>query len=304
MDRQSALRDNDTGDSSCGSGTDLTAFYYVATPDELFMMQRVADDNAREANFDFHIDSSTPEGTRRYILGVHGLESELFDKETGELLGRPSAVANEVVEARIRWSMLASPHLVTISPVTTGIPCDVFSTSVFIAVPSPTPTAIPTPTAVPPPTAMPTPVPTPTPIATATPVPTATLDLTPTPAPTPTATTMSAAAALTITLVLADLNGSGQSGTATLIPLGDQIQVVLDLSSGGKRSELVHIHSGQCGDKLRGVNYLLNSFVGGSGLSTTTVETSLDEVQDGDHAIHVHQGGNPAVYTACGNIPR
>lgn len=108
----------------------------------------------------------------------------------------------------------------------------------------------------------------------------------------------------TVVLTLGELNGSGQSGNATLFPLRDRTRVVLNFSGGAMRSELVHIHQGQCGDNLGGVDYPLTSFVGGSGLSNTTVEVSLDILQNGDHAINVHERGDPAVYTACSNIPR
>ena len=106
-----------------------------------------------------------------------------------------------------------------------------------------------------------------------------------------------------VLIALEGLNDSGQSGWAALTAKGDQTAVVLDLSAGTLETELVHIHSGQCGDTLGGVVHELNSFVDGSGSSVTTIDASLDSLQTGDFAINSHKGGEPAVYTACGNVP-
>ena len=65
-----------------------------------------------------------------------------------------------------------------------------------------------------------------------------------------------------LTLDLGELNDSGQSGTATLTELGPNTEVVLSLSAGSLETELVHIHLGQCGDSLGGVDRALTSFVG------------------------------------------
>jgi hypothetical protein len=106
-----------------------------------------------------------------------------------------------------------------------------------------------------------------------------------------------------VSLALDEQNGSGQSGTATLTEVSGAIEVVLSLSAGTTQSEFVHIHTGQCGDTLGGVDFGLTSFVGGSGDSTSTVDTTLAHLQDGDHAINVHDLTDPGPpYTACGNI--
>ena len=89
-----------------------------------------------------------------------------------------------------------------------------------------------------------------------------------------------------VTLALDEQNDSGQSGTATLTEVDSTIEVVLSLSAGTSETDIVHIHSGQCGDTLGGVVHTLTPFVGGSGDSTTIVEATLASVQDGDHAIN------------------
>ena len=133
-------------------------------------------------------------------------------------------------------------------------------------------------------------------VVTATPAPTPTPLLTPT-------TTARLVAGKVVSITLDELNSSGQSGTATLTEIGNSTQVVLFLSAATSQTEKVHIHSGQCGDTLGGVDFTLTSFVDGSGGSTTTVPATLASLQDGDHAINTHDASVVAIYTACGNIP-
>ena len=75
---------------------------------------------------------------------------------------------------------------------------------------------------------------------------------------TPTADTAEAGQSLTI--ALGELNGSGQSGWATLTNRGAQTEVVLSATAG--ISELNHIHAGSCTD-LGGVVHPLTSMGGG-----------------------------------------
>jgi hypothetical protein len=98
-------------------------------------------------------------------------------------------------------------------------------------------------------------------------------------------------------------NASGQSGQATLTSLNDQTRVELVLSPGNLESELVHIHSGQCGASLGGVVFPLSSFGDGSGESVTVVDAPLSSLQTGDFAVNTHNKQDPSVFTACGNIP-
>ena len=96
------------------------------------------------------------------------------------------------------------------------------------------------------------------------------------------------------------MNNSGQTGTATLTSRGgDTTTVVVEATAG--ISEKNHIHTGQCGDTLGGVDHGLTDTNGGA--TTTVVSASLSSLQDGDHAINLHEEGNPGNYTSCGNIP-
>ena len=177
--------------------------------------------------------------------------------------------------------------LVTATPGPTPTP--IVREVLVVATPTPAPTPIPAP--------RPTPTPVP-PTPTVTPVPP-----TPTATPTPALIPLSAVAGEVVTIALDALNDSGQSGTATLTKVGSNTEVVLSLSAGTSQTAKVHIHSGQCGDTLGGVDFNLTSFVDGSGGSTTTVPTTLATLEDGDHAINTHDASNAAIYTACGNIP-
>ena len=155
-------------------------------------------------------------------------------------------------------------------------------------------------TPAPEPTAMPD-MPTQPPAATA-------MASTSTPAPEPTAmpskpaSLMDQESTVSLTVALDELNGSGQSGWATLTAMGDQTKVELTLSEGTLETELVHIHEGQC-DTLGGVAHSLTSFVDGSGSSVTMVDGSMESLMTGGFAVNSHKQGDPGVYTACGNIP-
>lgn len=107
----------------------------------------------------------------------------------------------------------------------------------------------------------------------------------------------------TVDMNLIEMNDSGQVGTATLTSYGDTTYVVLSLSEGKLDSELAHVQPGQCGQNIEGVNYLLNTFIGGSGESITTVDSTLDNLQDNNHSINIHEASNASNHTACGNIP-
>ena len=105
-----------------------------------------------------------------------------------------------------------------------------------------------------------------------------------------------------LTIALNELDGSGQSGWATLTARDGGIEVVLSLGEGTLKSEKVHIHSGQCGADLGGVVHGLTDFTDGN--SVTTLEgVSLKSLMTGSFAVNAHKAGDPKVYTACGNIP-
>jgi hypothetical protein len=105
-----------------------------------------------------------------------------------------------------------------------------------------------------------------------------------------------------VTVTLNAQNGSGQNGTATLTAMGNQTQVVINVSgepSGA--SEPDHIHTGTCAN-LGGVKYPLANVVNGT--STTVVNVPLSTLQSGTYAINLHKSAAQiGVYVACGDIP-
>ena len=99
-------------------------------------------------------------------------------------------------------------------------------------------------------------------------------------------------------------NNSGQSGWAALSEKGSDLEVILWITSGTLDTDLVHIHSGQCGPTLGGVVHSLTNFSSGAGTSTTLLPgVSLDGLLTGDFAINSHSTADASVYTTCGNIP-
>ena len=105
-----------------------------------------------------------------------------------------------------------------------------------------------------------------------------------------------------VEISLDELNGSGQSGTATLTASGGGTKVVLSLGEGTMKSKPVHIHDGPCGENLGKIAHPLTDFSDGSSV-TTLKEVSQESLLTGDFVINAHKEGEPKVYTACGNIP-
>lgn len=117
-------------------------------------------------------------------------------------------------------------------------------------------------------------------------------------------TTESAVTAQAMTIRLNPANNSQVSGTAMLIPRGNQTEVLISVNgepSGA--SEPAHIHDGQCGSTLGAIAYPLHNVEGGR--SMTLVNAPLSSVADGRHAINVHESArNIGTTVACGNLPR
>lgn len=106
-----------------------------------------------------------------------------------------------------------------------------------------------------------------------------------------------------VTVELAELNGSGESGTATLMPMGDRTRVVLALRDPTTDSQPAHIHEGSCGPALNPepLHGLVNVI---QGRSETVVNVPLSELTAGGLAINVHQSNDDLdTWVACGNLP-
>lgn len=103
---------------------------------------------------------------------------------------------------------------------------------------------------------------------------------------------------------LVEIDGSAQSGTATLTALGDQTQIVILVNPGPPDNDPqpLHVHFGACGPRLGAVAHVLENM--SAGVSTTTLDATLASLRDGNRAINLHLSV-PGIrtYTACGNIP-
>ena len=113
----------------------------------------------------------------------------------------------------------------------------------------------------------------------------------------------SAQAAGTVMVPLQALNGSNQTGSATLTAAGQKTNVVIALNGATPGAvEPAHIHAGTCAKLDPKPTYPLNSVTGGS--SSTTLNVPLSSLQTGGFAINIHQSmTNISTYVACGNIP-
>ena len=104
-----------------------------------------------------------------------------------------------------------------------------------------------------------------------------------------------------VTVDLAELNGSGESGTATLTAEDQQTRVVLELSNPASDSQPAHIHKGTCANLDPAPAFGLPNVEGGT--SEATVDVTLDALESGEYAINVHKSNDEAdVYVACGDI--
>lgn len=105
----------------------------------------------------------------------------------------------------------------------------------------------------------------------------------------------------TMTVELAEQNGSGVSGTAVITEIDGQLEVGLALDGDdGSAARPAHIHAGSC-EELGDVVYPLTDVSGG--VSTSMVDATLAELEDGDFAINVHESADAIEnYIACGPI--
>ena len=103
-----------------------------------------------------------------------------------------------------------------------------------------------------------------------------------------------------VTIDLNELNASGMSGTATLTEAEDGTDVSL-MVAGAAGANPVHIHFGTC-DTLGEVAVALTD-IDAEGMSETSVDLTLDELESGEYAINAHESvENIANYVACGEI--
>jgi len=91
----------------------------------------------------------------------------------------------------------------------------------------------------------------------------------------------------TVKIKLTAMNGSGENGTATLIPKGDKTVVVIDVANGTKDPQPAHFHLGTCDKYNPHHEYNLDGVVDGK--STTTLDAPIAKLTGGDMVINVHK---------------
>lgn len=113
-----------------------------------------------------------------------------------------------------------------------------------------------------------------------------------------------ASAADPVTFDLTAQNDSGENGTATLTDLGNG-KILVEVNVTGAPAGVpqpLHIHKGTCDNLTPAPTFPLTSAVDGK--SSTEIEATLAELQNGDFAINGHKSAAEAsIYVFCGNIP-
>lgn len=103
----------------------------------------------------------------------------------------------------------------------------------------------------------------------------------------------------TVVVTLNTLNGSGESGTATLHAQGNKTVVVIKLANGSGIEQPAHFHVGTCDKYQPRPLYPLEDVVDGK--STTTVNVPIEKLTGGDLIVNVHKSyADIATQAACG----
>jgi hypothetical protein len=109
---------------------------------------------------------------------------------------------------------------------------------------------------------------------------------------------LAGAADNSVKIKLGAMNGSTESGTATLIPKGDKTVVVIDVANGTKDPQPAHFHLGTCDKYNPHHEYNLAAVVDGK--SSTTLDATLDKLIGGDMVINVHKSATEvAIINSC-----
>jgi hypothetical protein len=90
-----------------------------------------------------------------------------------------------------------------------------------------------------------------------------------------------------VQIKLAAMNGTGETGVATLTPKGDKTEVVVTMTPASKDLQPAHFHDGTCDKYAPKPKYPLASIVDGK--STTVVDAPIDKLTDGTMVINVHK---------------
>jgi Cu/Zn superoxide dismutase len=101
-----------------------------------------------------------------------------------------------------------------------------------------------------------------------------------------------------VKIKLGAMNGSNETGTATLIPKGEKTTVVIDVANAPKDPQPAHFHLGTCDKYNPHHEYNLEAVVDGK--STTTLDAPVSKLVGGDMVINVHKSAvDVATISAC-----
>jgi Cu/Zn superoxide dismutase len=117
-----------------------------------------------------------------------------------------------------------------------------------------------------------------------------------------------------VVVQLSSLRDSGQTGTATLTPQGDNTLVVLELKGQPEGTfEPAHVHENYCANIDPSPQYFLTDSStesdGGrlwveNGKASALIQVPLETLRAKQHAVNVHLSPkNLPHYVACGDIP-
>jgi hypothetical protein len=97
-------------------------------------------------------------------------------------------------------------------------------------------------------------------------------------------------------------NGSGESGTVTLIAAGDKTQVIVSLvNAPAGVAQPVHVHDGPCAKLNPKPTYPLTTMV--DGVSVTTLDVPLAKLAAGTFAVNAHKSTTDVgTYVSCGDL--
>jgi Cu/Zn superoxide dismutase len=83
------------------------------------------------------------------------------------------------------------------------------------------------------------------------------------------------------------MNGSGETGIATLTPKNDKTEIVVVMTPASKDPQPAHFHEGTCEKYAPKPKYQLNSIVDGK--SMTLVDARIAKLANGEMVINVHK---------------
>ncbi len=110
-----------------------------------------------------------------------------------------------------------------------------------------------------------------------------------------------------VTFELEEVGDSGQFGFATLDPADGETRVALELGMPPGVPQPAHVHRGSCDNPSQEAVLELESLTLTNPrltTSTTVVEAPLEELQQRNLVIDVHQSEDDESRVACGTIPR